>query len=351
MVLWNREKKKLEDKIKSRETQLETQLETVTDNSTESIERLRAKVTELQEEISKMKTRREINKNNLSKTEADQLKRALFIKERCLIIAESEIKKQQRYFYGLFSGLQRDYDIILSLEKTEHQDKYNMKQKDYKEKLKKVLKAVEEGKVSELRSSLPAHYIGVQVMFKDSPISNSLFARSTLYVDSLYDEVDLDEVPANPNLYNWRDADYLSPSIGKLLLDIDKKHPKLILRDGTLMMKEAITYFPSITEKKIREYFTVFKELDENGDLSLDTSEILHSLPSLIGKLGTTNEVADAIREVDIDDSGTIDFFEFLLLIQILQHGGGQAKLFQKKAVKDLQKTTDSSSTKVCIIQ
>ena len=348
--MWNREKKKLEDEIKSRETQLETQLEIVTEDSTESIERLRGKVTELQEEISKMKTRREINKNNLSKSELDQLKRALFIKERSLIIAESEIKKQQRYFYGLFSGLQRDYDIILSLEKTEHQDKYNMKQKDYKEKIKKVLKAVEEGKVSELRSSLPAHYLGVQVMFKGSPISNSLFARSTLYVDSLYDEIDLDEVPANPNLYNWRDADYLSPSIGKLLLDIDKKHPKLILRDGALMMKEAITYFPSITEKKIREYFTIFKELDENGDLSLDTSEILHSLPSLIGKLGTINEVADAIREVDIDDSGTIDFFEFLLLIQILQHGGGQAKL-QKKAVKDLQKTTDSSSTKVCIIQ
>ena len=349
--MWNREKKKLEDEIKSRETQLETQLEIVTEDSTESIERLRGKVTELQEEISKMKTRREINKNNLSKSELDQLKRALFIKERSLIIAESEIKKQQRYFYGLLSGLQRDYDIILSLEKTEHQDKYNMKQKDYKEKIKKVLKAVEEGKVSELRSSLPAHYLGVQVMFKGSPISNSLFARSTLYVDSLYDEIDLDEVPANPNLYNWRDADYLSPSIGKLLLDIDKKHPKLILRDGALMMKEAITYFPSITEKKIREYFTIFKELDENGDLSLDTSEILHSLPSLIGKLGTINEVADAIREVDIDDSGTIDFFEFLLLIQILQHGGGQAKLFQKKAVKDLQKTTDSSSTKVCIIQ
>jgi len=67
----------------------------------------------------------------------------------------------------------------------------------------------------------------------------------------------------------------------------------------------------SLTEEQIREFRAVFDEFDKDGGGTIDKIELGVAMRSL-GQNPTNMELMDMIAAVDADNSGTIDFPEFL---------------------------------------
>lgn len=369
-MLWNREKQRLIGNIHSREKGLEQELWSSTSNADETRFRLEKRIEDLQDKLSLMKVRS--SKNGISKQDAEKLQRNLFLKERLFVVAESELRKQQIYYLGLLKGLQKDYHVLKAVQKKSEEKQNNdnnnndddttkendqreeQKRQEFDIRMEKVIEALSKGEITKLRSSLPSHYLGVSVVLQGGPGKGAQERKAEFIVKVSEDIVkDIDNSDLGASLVKWRLGDEELPSLGKLLRDIQREHPSFVDAEGRLQVKEVRAYFPTLTEDRIINYFNVFQTWDDNGDLTLDTSEILHNLPGILGYMSTTEEVADAIREIDIDESGTIDFYEFLLLMKMLESGEGKSKFFQKndflKVTSRMDRTTTPVSKTCCI--
>ena len=58
-----------------------------------------------------------------------------------------------------------------------------------------------------------------------------------------------------------------------------------------------------------------FKMFDADNSGSIDTEELKEAMQAL-GQSPTDEEVEDLVRQVDVDESGTIDFGEFCQLME-----------------------------------
>lgn len=364
VVLWNREKQRLIGNIHSREKGLEQELRSATGDADDTKFRLEKKIEDLQNKLHLMKVRN--SKNGITNQDAGKLQRNLFLKERLFVVAESELKKQQVYYLGLLKGLQKDYRIVKAARKacednnnneetdTTNNEKFEAKEREFDVRMEKVIDAISKGEITKLRSSLPSHYLGLNVVLQGGP-AKAAHEKKTEFIVKVSDEnIDLDNSDLGASLVKWRLGNEQLPSLGKLLRDIQREHPSFVDKQGRLQVKDAQAYFPMMTQDKIINYFNIFQTWDDNGDLTLDTSEILHNLPGMLGYMSTTEEVADAIREIDIDESGTIDFYEFLLLTKMLESGEGNSKFFQKNDLLKVTSQMDRGSSpisKTCSIQ
>ncbi|XP_066923306.1 spindle assembly abnormal protein 7-like [Clytia hemisphaerica] len=365
VVLWKREKQKLIGTIHSREKDIEKQLESTSSEADNTKYRLEKRIEELQNKLRKEHVRN-TTKSTIPASEGLVLRRNLFLKERLYVVAESELKKQQQYYANLFKGLKRDHEIAKAAHMELFAEGNNAIEtaileepksaKTFSDRLNRIVKAIFAGKVTELRSSLPAHYLGYELNKgnKEKPKPTAEKKNKTDFIVKLSpeEEANLDRTDLGSSLIKWRLSETENvPTLGKLLRDIQKEHPTFIDEKGKLKIKEVSNYFPTISQEKITHYFSLFSMWDDNGDFSLDTTEILHNLPGILGYLSTTEEVADAVREIDIDESGTIDFYEFLLLIKLLQDGEGKSSFFQKNDFLKVSSQLSDSNSKICAIQ
>jgi len=127
-------------------------------------------------------------------------------------------------------------------------------------------------------------------------------------------------------------------------------HPRLVdSKVGKPLLKEAKEHFPEWSENEIQDMFDQFRRFDTNDDYNLDTQELLRAIPDTLGRMATTEEIKEAMLEVDIDDSGTVDFFEFLCVARLISQGKGEAALFKKKTLTALQKPNAKSA--ICVVQ
>ena len=69
-----------------------------------------------------------------------------------------------------------------------------------------------------------------------------------------------------------------------------------------------------LTEEQIAEFKEAFSLFDKNNDGTITTKELGTVMRSL-GQNPTESELQEMIREVDINNDGTIDFPEFLSLM------------------------------------
>ncbi|EDO28494.1 predicted protein [Nematostella vectensis] len=106
---------------------------------------------------------------------------------------------------------------------------------------------------------------------------------------------------------------------------------------------------------KIEDMFMQFKVFDTNDDFHLDTQELLRAIPDTLGRMATTEEIKEAMLEVDVDSSGTVDFFEFLCVARLITQGKGEARLFKKKTLTALRKKSvyhnSNEGSKLCVVQ
>ena len=80
---------------------------------------------------------------------------------------------------------------------------------------------------------------------------------------------------------------------------------------GTTQRK---TELKGLTDQQVEDFKLAFSLFDKDGDGSCDTTE-LETVMRALGQNLTDTELQDMIREVDEDESGSIDFEEFLQLM------------------------------------
>lgn len=78
---------------------------------------------------------------------------------------------------------------------------------------------------------------------------------------------------------------------------------------------EDLTVKREITKEEVQEYRVAFEIFDKDGDGEITYKELGSVIKSL-GGAPTEEELKEMISELDEDNSGTIDFSEFLILMK-----------------------------------
>ncbi|KAJ7378192.1 hypothetical protein OS493_024139 [Desmophyllum pertusum] len=364
--LWQREKAKLIKDVQSSEERLAKELQETKDQLTDTKSRLNQRIMELMDQVKYLKLEKHVKNGtvrahggvpNVHSSEVEKTKQQLFLKDRLLVVAEGEIQKQQKYYVGFISGLSRDFRIMLERQNLTVKE-YNKDQKAYASMLNKMYVAAKEGTLTDFRATMPSHYLGINEDLSGHPLGKKLsrpFQDLELHLKEVEDtefRVDIN----HPLLTGWREgrspsakanARKFSKSISSKVTGI---HPRLVdKRIGKPLLKEAKEHFPEWSDKELQEMFDQFRRFDTNDDYNLDTQELLRAIPDTLGRMATTEEIKEAMLEVDIDDSGTVDFFEFLCVARLISQGKGEAALFKKKTLTALQKPNAKST--ICVVQ
>ncbi|KAL9965939.1 hypothetical protein ACROYT_G029806 [Oculina patagonica] len=365
--LWQREKAKLIKDVQSSEERLAKELQETKDQLSETKSRLNQRIMELMDQVKYLKLEKHVKNGtvrthgpgvpNVSSSEMEKTKQQLFLKDRLLVVAEGEIQKQQKYYVGFISGLSRDFRIMLERQHLTVKD-YNKDQKAYASMLNKMYVAAKEGTLTEFRATLPSHYLGINEDLSGHPLGKKL-SRPFQDLESYLQEVEDTEFRVDinhPLLTGWREGRSESAKANARKFSKSKSskvtgvHPRLVdTKIGKPQLKEAKEHFPEWSDKEIQEMFDQFKRFDTNDDFNLDTQELLRAIPDTLGRMATTEEIKEAMLEVDIDDSGTVDFFEFLCVARLISQGKGEASLFKKKTLTALQKPNAKST--ICVVQ
>jgi len=76
----------------------------------------------------------------------------------------------------------------------------------------------------------------------------------------------------------------------------------------------------NFTEEELKEFHMHFDSFDKNGDGTIDSDELIKILKDL-GEKHDAKTVRDLIKEVDTDNSGKVEFNEFLAVIASIRSG------------------------------
>ncbi|XP_031555212.1 uncharacterized protein LOC116292103 isoform X2 [Actinia tenebrosa] len=337
--LWQREKAKLVKDINSNEEQLTKELKEVKEQHEEIKTRLNRRIQDLSEQVKFLKMERDVKNGavrlhagNASQSELEKMKQQLFMKDRYLLVAEGELQKQQKYYVGFLSGISRDFRIMLERQHLTVKD-YNKDQKAFASMLNKMYVAVKEGRLSDFRATLPSHYLGINVELSGHPLGKKL-SRPFMDLEKHLEEVENTDLRIDVNhplLYGWREGkgDSAEGRRGSKSAQVSGVHPQLVdMKQCKPLTKETLEHFPEWSENQIEEMFAQFKSFDANGDFHLDTQELLRAIPDTLGRMATTEEIKEAMMEVDIDSSGTVDFYEFLCVARLISQGKGRIVIY-----------------------
>ncbi|XP_071085038.1 uncharacterized protein [Haliotis cracherodii] len=136
----------------------------------------------------------------------------------------------------------------------------------------------------------------------------------------------------------------LPPLKGKQTIE---ENPSLLDPTGTFVDWAACKkHFPHMARDFLDEQWERFKEYDKNGDRSLDFSEVIGALKAL-GMQFTAVQAEEAMREIDVNRSETLDFYEYLLVAEKIAKQTGKSTLFKSTVVK----THSNVVAKTCALQ
>ena len=111
------------------------------------------------------------------------------------------------------------------------------------------------------------------------------------------------------------DNDFRAISRGPLLFSPSEASPQ---PNFNVLEKK----FPAFTTEQITEAFESFCKMDTSHDYHLSADEIMQVLKQMNKPL-PKRKVYELIREVDVRQSGVLEFDEFLQLLKISEKGSG----------------------------
>ncbi|XP_071798046.1 uncharacterized protein [Asterias amurensis] len=131
-------------------------------------------------------------------------------------------------------------------------------------------------------------------------------------------------------------------------LSVLPEHPDLIdAETGLVDVVTARVCFPHFSEEQIREHLQQFKKYDTNADYSLDFMEMTQAIQSTVSDYYKPRQIKEAMVEIDVDQSDSVDFYEYLGISTMLMMKVGKSEIFRSSMVKH----AGGSISKVCSIQ
>ncbi|CAF1220050.1 unnamed protein product [Adineta ricciae] len=146
-----------------------------------------------------------------------------------------------------------------------------------------------------------------------------------------------DPYQLTPNLQildDWMIIDSRTVSVMHYERTISYKHTvttttSYVLIRTTGKNRRELSEAHGFSEEQIAVFEESFSVLDRDGDGSISNSEI-HSLMNSLGYSPSHEDISSVISKVDIDGDGSVDFDEFLIMMQRRKSIGGSGTELQK---------------------
>eukprot|EP00058_Branchiostoma_floridae_P007988 XP_002593476.1 hypothetical protein BRAFLDRAFT_119517 [Branchiostoma floridae] len=240
-----------------------------------------------------------------------------------------EINAHQKYFLACVNGLRTDVRFMTDNEAPM-----------VRQRLELVHDAILDGQFSILSGKLPAHYsaseddirmpLGKMIKESAKPAPAESNGPSSTGTNSTIKEHDEPDDTSSEQTF-------------------DKEHPELINRaTGRLDMYTALKCFPHMKESELKHHFDMFVKYDKSRDFNLDMGELVRALMTVApGVKFTAAQIKELMKEVDVDDTGTIDFYEYLIIYNLLTKEGGKSEIFHR----EMSSTSKENVSKACVIQ
>ncbi|EWS71123.1 calmodulin-domain kinase (macronuclear) [Tetrahymena thermophila SB210] len=108
----------------------------------------------------------------------------------------------------------------------------------------------------------------------------------------------------------------INQKLSKQVLKVNLSKLKLFQAQSQLQ-RAAMSFIVShlISEKEKEEFSQTFKQLDENGDGQLSKAEIMNGYKKVFGKNISEEEVNKIFDQIDVNQSGFIDYTEFITAV------------------------------------
>lgn len=332
--MWEKEREKVVKDYQQKIDDLEDELAFLKHN-TKAITRRMSNIDD-QNKMFKLKQERSKSFQAESTPDLESLKRDIYVRDRDISHLEGELYEQQKLFMGVIAGLrtdisklsQRFYDAETSERDPEFVKLMNNSNKIYT--------ALSEGTLQQTKQLMPPHYT-----FHDKDVKIKRIRR--LSKANTLPKLSLSGLPSDPlpNISNNGNSSGTEQKPLSTLVEnpviVDPKTNKM---NGIVYLR----HFAHMSQKFILDHWEKFKNFDCNGDQMLDVEETSSLLQGL-GLQFSIHQIEEAMDEVDIDKSHTLDFYEYLLVVDKITKKSGKAALFKQGISKSIE------GTKVCVIQ
>ncbi|XP_061171036.1 uncharacterized protein LOC133180568 [Saccostrea echinata] len=339
VCMWEREREKVVKDYQQKIEDLENEISFLKQN-TRSISRRMSNIDD-QNKMFKMRQERSKSFQDETVPDVDSLKRDIYVREKDISHLEGELYDQQKLFMGMVAGLKTD---ISKLSEHFYDEETCERDPEFVKLLKNVTKiydALAEGTLQQSKLLMPPHYTfhDKEVKIKRVRRLSKANALPRLSLSGFSNDP-LPDIRTNGNGSTGEENSSSDPSKLQTLEEnpviVDPKTNKM---NGIVYLR----HFAHMSQKFILEHWAKFREYDKNGDQSLDVNEVSELLQSL-GLKALHTQIEEAMDEVDIDKSHSLDFYEYLLVVDKITKKSGKAALFRNGISKP-------EGTKVCVIQ
>ncbi|XP_072034217.1 uncharacterized protein [Amphiura filiformis] len=389
--LWEKEKEKVLAKAKEREEQMKLEYAELKQTYDELRDRTTKRIKDLEDKVNmgKMKTLGKLTPRTEWEADNENLKRQIYMKHMDLTKIEQEIVKQQKLYAGCVKGIRRDFKII-----TERQESGKIAAEDIRKLraiLESIFKGACDGRLEQTKADLPLHYFAVDEDITGHPIkklsklrlqpvpvkldvieetlpegqearrqsrvwsyNSSSAERPVVTQRQTLSRISDDDSATNHNSNSLKmngssgvKDSYHNGEISPEGTSSSDAHPDLTDEDGILDMELTKKHFPFLTEQEIKDHYEQFQNYDSNDDRTLDFVEMLQAIRGTVGDYFKPRQIKEAIAEIDVDRSDSVDFYEYLRIAALLLKKAGKSEIFRSGLVKD----AGNSMSRVCSIQ
>ncbi|XP_076096534.1 uncharacterized protein LOC143067285 isoform X1 [Mytilus galloprovincialis] len=286
-----------------------------------------------------------------STDEVQQLKREIYVKDKDIAHLEDQFYSEQKVVLGIIGGIRTDVNILSEkfyIEEEHIRDPDFVKLTKY---IDKIYNSATEGRLAIIKNMLPPHYTYYDKELKVKKLRRLSKAASVPHmIPPEINRTPLPTIGAALGTLGSRTSNGQITSIPETptptrKLDVVCENP-VIINPGTGRINSMVylMHFPHMAQNFVLDHWKKFKEYDTDNDSSLDLLEVTKILQN-IGCQYTPDQIEEAIEEVDRDNSHTLDFFEYLLVVDKITKKSGKGKLFQS----GLKQNQEAS--KACVIQ
>ncbi|XP_048746708.2 uncharacterized protein LOC125659164 [Ostrea edulis] len=338
VTMWEKEREKVVKDYQQKITTLENEMTELKQN-TRSISRRMSSIDD-QNKMFKLRQERRGSIQEDNSPDVDTLKRDIYIRDKDISHLEGELYDQQKIFMGMVAGLKTD---ISKLSERFYDEETSERDPEFVSLLRNVTKiydAMADGTLQQAKLLMPPHYTFHDREVKIKRVRRLSKASALPKLGGLgYSTKPLPNISTNGN-GSTKEENSTSNNLPTLTENPIIVDPVTNKMNGLVYLR----HFAHMSQKFILEHWTKFKEFDKNGDQSLDLTEVSELLRS-IGLQCSHSQIEEAMDEVDLDHSHTLDFYEYLMVVDKVTRKSGKAALFKQGMSKQPE------GTKVCVVQ
>ncbi|XP_053404800.1 GRIP and coiled-coil domain-containing protein 2-like [Mercenaria mercenaria] len=347
--LWEKEKQKLLKESTDKITQLEREIE----NLQQQNESYKIRLSTRDSSYKQLRIKNQLQSERLnspvpSSEDSDdsmstcKLSQKNYMQDKDIVYLEKKLYDLQTTTCGVIGGMKTDFKQLAHKFIDPEKGQVDENFKVLSARMDRVYKAVAEAEVEKVKEVLPPHYKYLEddnfKVKKIRRLSQPIISPSQRMLNSALDEKKPVLKPIPPSMERQSTLNGIKEvPVNPVIIDpVTKKlHPI-----------NPLKYFPFISQQFLKDQYEKFKQYDTNGDGTLDLKEMTEVVKEL-GFAFNVHQLQEAMEEVDRDGNQTLDFFEYMLIIDNIYRKRGKAELFQQ-GMKEVRKNNMSKS---CVIQ